>query len=246
MDPFAFIQTDVLGTAVLCEAARRHSHQVFLLVSTDEVYGEVLEGRSREDDAFRPRSPYAASKAGGEHLAQAYAVSHGLPLLVTRGANNYGPYQYPEKSVSVFITNAIDDMELPLYNDGSAVRDYTHVMDHCRGIDLVLHEAPTGHAYNIGTGVETSGNELARAVLRALGKPESLIRYVADRPGHDYGYALDTSKIQALGWRPEVDFSKGIELTARWYIDNQDWWRPLKSGEYWEYYKKNYRPLANA
>jgi dTDP-glucose 4,6-dehydratase len=244
MDPFAFIQTDVLGTAVLCEAARRHSHQVFLLVSTDEVYGEVLEGRSREEDAFRPRSPYAASKAGGEHLAQAYAVSHGLPLLVTRGANNYGPYQYPEKSASVFITNAIDDMELPLYNDGSAVRDYTYVLDHCRGIDLVLHEAPTGHAYNIGTGVETSGNELARAVLRALGKPESLIRYVADRPGHDYGYALDTSKIRSLGWHPQIDFSKGIEMTARWYLANQDWWRPLKSGEYWEYYKKNYRPLG--
>jgi dTDP-glucose 4,6-dehydratase len=143
----------------------------------------------------------------------------------------------------LFITNAIDDMELPLYNDGSAVRDYTYVMDHCRGIDLVLHEAPIGHAYNIGTGMETSGNDLARAVLRALGKPESLIRYVADRPGHDYGYALDTSKIQALGWRPEIDFNKGIEMTARWYLDNQDWWRPLKSGEYWEYYKKNYRPL---
>ena len=202
MDPFAFVNTDVLGTAVLCEAARVHHHEVFLLVSTDEVYGDVSEGRSREDDALRPRSPYAASKAGGEMIARAYAISHGLPLLVTRGSNNYGPYQYPEKIIPVHITNALDGRGLPLYNDGSAVRDYIYVEDHCRAIDMVLHRAEPGGVYNVGTGVETSGLEVARTVLRLLGKPESLIEYVADRPGHDYRYALDTSLMRTLGWRP--------------------------------------------
>lgn len=246
MDPFAFVTTDVLGTAVLCEAARRHRHQVFLLVSTDEVYGHVPEGRRREDDPFRPRSPYSASKAGGEQLARAYAISHGLPLLVTRGTNTYGPYQYPEKSVPVFITNAIDELPIPLYNDGSAVRDYLYVEDHCRAIDLVLHQAPPGEVYNIGTEVETSGSQLARLICDKLGRPRSLIEYVADRPGHDYRYAVDTSKIRALGWRPTVDLEAGLELTIRWYLERQDWWRPLKSGEYWEYYRRNYRPLEGS
>jgi dTDP-glucose 4,6-dehydratase len=244
MDPFAFIETDVRGTAVLCEAARKHGHEVFLLVSTDEVYGEVPEGRSTEDDAFRPRSPYSASKAGAEHIAGAYAASFGLPLLVTRGSNNYGPYQYPEKLIPVLITNAIDDMPLPLYKDGSAVRDFVFVEDHCRAIDLVLHEAPIGSAYNVGTGAETSGLQVAEAVLDIMGKPKSLIQFVADRPGHDYRYALDISRITALGWEPKVTFAEGLERTVRWYQDHPEWWRPLKSGEYWEYYKRNYRPLV--
>ena len=244
MDPFAFIETDVRGTAVLCEAARRYGHEVFLLVSTDEVYGEVSDGRSREDDPLRPRSPYSASKAGGEHIAHAYAESFGLPLLVTRGSNNYGPYQYPEKLVPVLITNAIDDMRLPLYNDGSAVRDYIYVDDHCRAIDLVLHDAPVGGVYNVGTGEETRGLQVAEAVLDIMGKPRSLIEFVADRPGHDYRYALDISRITALGWEPQVGFAEGLQRTVRWYQQNPEWWRPLKSGEYWEYYKRNYRPLV--
>ncbi len=243
LDPFAFIETDVRGTAVLCEAARKHEHQVSLLVSTDEVYGHVVEGRSREDDPLSPRSPYSASKAGGEHIASAYAASFGLPLLITRGSNNYGPHQYPEKLVPVLITNAIDDMRLPLYNDGSAVRDFVFVEDHCRAIDLVLHEAPPGGVYNVGTGVETSGLRVAEAVLEIMGKPRGLIQFVADRPGHDYRYALDISRITDLGWEPAVRFEEGLERTVRWYEDNQDWWRPLKSGEYWEFYKLNYRPL---
>ena len=244
MDPFAFVETDVYGVAVLCEAALRHKHQVFHLVSTDEVYGDVVEGRSAEDDCFRPRSPYAASKAGGEHIARAYAITHGLRLLVTRGSNNYGPYQYPEKIIPVHITNAIDDRPLPLYNDGSAVRDYIHVEDHCEAIDLVLHEAEAGEVYNVGTGRETSGNEVAQAVIEFLDKPASLIQYVADRPGHDYRYALDISKIEReLGWKPRIAFEEGMEKTTRWYQENQDWWRPLKSGDYWDYYKLNYRPL---
>jgi len=244
MDPFAFIETDVRGTAVLCEAARKHAHQVFLLVSTDEVYGDVSTGRSSEEDALKPRSPYSASKAGGEHIARAYAESFGLPLLVTRGSNNYGPYQYPEKLVPVLITNAIDDLPLPLYNDGSAVRDYLYVEDHCRAIDLVLHEAPIGSIYNVGSGAETSGRQVAEAVLEIMGKPRSLIQYVEDRPGHDYRYALDVTRITELGWEPRVAFSEGLERTVRWYREHPEWWRPLKSGEYWEYYKKNYRPLS--
>ena len=244
MDPFAFVETDVRGTAVLCEAARKHGHQVFLLISTDEVYGDVREGRSTEADPLKPRSPYSASKAGGEHIAQAYAESFGLPLLVTRGSNNYGPHQYPEKLIPVLITNAIDDRPLPLYNDGSAVRDYVFVEDHCRAIDQVLHEAPVGNVYNIGTGVETSGLQVADAVLAIMGKPKSLIEFVADRPGHDYRYALDISRITALGWEPQVELGEGLERTVRWYVDHPDWWRPLKSGEYWEYYRRNYRPLV--
>jgi dTDP-glucose 4,6-dehydratase len=245
MDPFAFIETDVRGTAVLCEAARRYGHEVFLLVSTDEVYGDVSEGRSAETDALRPRSPYSASKAGGEHIARAYAESFGLPLLVTRGSNNYGPYQYPEKLIPVLITNAIDDMRLPLYNDGSAVRDYIYVEDHCRAIDQVLHEAPAGGVYNIGTGIETTGLGVAEAVLDILGKPRSLIEFVADRPGHDYRYALDVSRITEMGWEPRVTLAEGLERTVRWYQQHPEWWRPLKSGEYWEYYKRNYRPLVS-
>ena len=244
MDPFAFVETDVRGTAVLCEAARKHGHEVFLLISTDEVYGDVREGRSTETDPLKPRSPYSASKAGGEHIAQAYAESFGLPLLVTRGSNNYGPHQYPEKLIPVLITNAIDDRPLPLYNDGSAVRDYVFVEDHCRAIDQVLHEAPVGNVYNIGTGVETSGLQVAEAVLAIMSKPKSLIEFVADRPGHDYRYALDISRITALGWEPQVELGEGLERTVRWYVDHPDWWRPLKSGEYWEYYRRNYRPLV--
>jgi dTDP-glucose 4,6-dehydratase len=246
MDPFAFVNTDVLGTAVLCEAARTHGHQALLLVSTDEVYGDVPEGRSVEDDPLRPRSPYSASKAGGEMIARSYAISHGLPLLVTRGSNNYGPHQYPEKIIPVHITNAIDDLPLPLYNDGSAVRDYIYVEDHCRAIDLVLHDGVIGETYNVGTGRETSGNEVARMVVELLGKPDDLIQYVADRPGHDYRYAVDVSKLSALGWVPRVDFHGGMERTVHWYAENRDWWRPLKSGEYWEYYRRNYKPLAEA
>ena len=242
MDPFAFVETDVRGTAVLCEAARKHGHEVFLLISTDEVYGDVREGRSAETDPLKPRSPYSASKAGGEHIAQAYAESFGLPVLVTRGSNNYGPHQYPEKLIPVLITNAIDDLPLPLYNDGSAVRDYVFVEDHCRAIDQVLHEAPVGNVYNIGTGVETAGLQVAEAVLAIMGKPKSLIEFVADRPGHDYRYALDISRITALGWEPQVELGEGLERTVRWYVDHPEWWRPLKSGEYWEYYKKNYKP----
>jgi len=244
MDPFVFIEPDVRGTAVLCEAALANRHEAFLLVSTDEVYGDVMKGRSREDDALNPRNPYSASKVASELFARTYA-NRGLPLLITRGSNTYGPYQYPEKLIPVLITNAIDDRRLPLYNDGSAVRDYIYVEDHCRAIDTVLHEAPLANVvYNIGTRVETSGNEVAKAVLDIMGKPQSLIEYVADRPGHDYRYAVDPKRMTDLGWEPRITFAEGLERTVRWYVDHPEWWRPLRSGEYWDYYKRNYKPLT--
>ncbi len=243
LDPFAFVVTDVLGTGVLAEAARKHGHEVFLLVSTDEVYGDVAEGRSQETDAFRPRSPYSASKAGGELLAWSYQVSHGLPLIVTRGSNNYGPNQFPEKIVPLFITNALDGMELPIYGDGSAVRDYIYVEDHCRGIDAALHRGAPGEAYNLGTGTETSGNEVAAAVVELTGLDGAKVGRVMDRAGHDYRYALDVRKAaEELGWSAEVGFREGMERTVRWYRENESWWRPLRNGEYWDFYKLNYRP----
>ena len=243
MDPLEFVRTNVEGTAVLCEAARQCRHQVFLQVSTDEVYGHVPSGRSHEADPLRPRSPYSASKAGGEMIAWAHAETYGLPVLVTRGSNTYGQFQYPEKLVPVLITNAIDGMKLPLYKDGSAVRDFVQVEDHCRAIDLVLHEAPAGGVYNIGTGVETSGKQVAEAVLDIMGRPRSMIEYVADRPGHDYRYALDIKRITDLGWEPRISLADGLDRTVSWYQDHEDWWRPLKSGEYWEFYQRNYKPL---
>jgi dTDP-glucose 4,6-dehydratase len=244
LDPFAFVITDVLGTGVLAEAARKHGHEVFLLVSTDEVYGDVAEGRSGEADAFRPRSPYSASKAGGELLAWSYQASHDLPLIVTRGSNNYGPNQFPEKIIPLFITNAIDGMELPIYGDGSAVRDYIYVEDHCRGIDAALHRGMPGEAYNLGTGVETSGNEVAAAVVELLELDPAKVQRVVDRAGHDYRYALDVSKAkEQLGWSAEVGFREGIERTVAWYRENERWWRPLRNGDYWEFYKRNYRAL---
>jgi len=245
--PGQFIQTDVYGTFVLMEAARAAGHQRFLQVSTDEVYGSVHSGRSVEDDPLRPRSPYSASKAGGEMLVWSYRASYGFPAIITRGSNTYGPYQYPEKIIPLFVTNAIDDRPLPIYGDGQAVRDYLHVSDHCTGIDTALRRGLPGEDYNVGYGGEgVTGIEVADTVLRALGKPESLKQYVQDRPGHDRRYALDTARLRGLGWAPRVDFAEGMRSTAQWYADNEDWWRPLKSGEFWEFYQRNYKPVGGA
>ncbi len=240
MEPGSFIQTDVYGTYVLLEAARKFGLERFHQVSTDEVYGEVLDGASVETDPLAPRSPYSASKAGGEHMVHAYFVSFGVPATITRGSNNIGPYQYPEKAVPLFITNAIDNLPLPVYGDGTQMRDYQYVWDHCEGIDVVLHKGVPGEVYNLGTGVETRNIDMARQVLRLLGKPESLIQYVADRPGHDRRYALNCDKIKALGWQSRHTFEQALEKTVRWYVDNEWWWRKLKTGEYLEYYKRQY------
>ena len=242
LEPGAFIQTDVFGTWVLLEAARKYGHQRFLQVSTDEVYGHVAEGRSKESDPIQPRSPYSASKAGGEMQVWAYRESFDMPVVVTRGSNNYGPYQYPEKIIPLFITNAIDDLPLPIYGSGLALRDYIHVEDHCRGIDVVLHRGLDGETYNIGAGGQTNGHEVADIVLQAMGKPQSLKQSVEDRAGHDYRYCLDNSKARALGWELQYDVPTGLRETVRWYQQNEGWWRPLKSGEFWEFYKKNYKP----
>jgi dTDP-glucose 4,6-dehydratase len=239
-----FIQTDVYGTFVLMEAAREARHDRYLQVSTDEVYGEVLQGFSVEGDALRPRSPYSASKAGAEMLVSAYLASYGFAALITRGSNTYGPYQYPEKIVPLFITNAIDDRALPLYGRGLAVRDYIHVRDHARAIDVVLRHGAAGEDYNIAGGNEVNGVGVAHEVLHAVGKPESLMSFVEDRPGHDYRYALNAGKLHALGWAPQIDFATGIAETVRWYRDHEEWWRPLRSGEFWDFYRRNYRPAV--
>jgi dTDP-glucose 4,6-dehydratase len=241
MEPDAFIKTDVYGTYVLLEAAKRYDVERFHQVSTDEVYGDVPLGHSSvETDPLQARSPYSASKAGGDMMCAAYHNSFGVPVTLTRGANNIGPYQYPEKVVPLFVTNAVDDQPLPLYGDGLQMRDYQHVLDHCEGIDVVLHYGELGEVYNVGTGVETENIVMARAILDLLGKPHSLIRYVTDRPGHDRRYSLNVDKIRNLGWESRHDFADAIEQTVRWYVDNEWWWRKIKSGEYMEYYSRWY------
>ncbi len=240
-EPDAFIKTDVYGTYVLLEAARKFGLERYHQVSTDEIYGEIPEGyRSKEDDPPRPRSPYSASKAGAEHLVHAYFVTYGVPVTITRGSNNIGPYQYPEKVVPLFITNAIDDEPLPLYGDGLQKRDYQYVLDHCEGIDVVLHKGKLGEAYNLGTGVETPNIVMAKKILQLLGKPESLIKHVKDRPGHDRRYAMDVSKIKALGWQSHHTFDEALEETVKWYVENEWWWRKIKSGAFKEYYRRQY------
>lgn len=240
MDPDAFIQTDVYGTYVLLEAARKFELGRYHQISTDEVYGHVPVGSSRETDAIAPRSPYAASKASGDLLVNAYHVTYNLPVTMTRGANNIGPYQYPEKVVPLFVTNAIDNEPLPLYGDGLQMRDYQYVVDHCEAIDLVLQRGEIGEVYNIGTGSEMPNIEMTRLILEILGKPESLVRHVPDREGHDRRYSLDVSKIRALGWEPDHSCAEAIELTTRWYVENEWWWRKIKSGEYKQYYQRQY------
>ncbi|HEY4691586.1 MAG TPA: dTDP-glucose 4,6-dehydratase [Anaerolineae bacterium] len=240
MEPGHFIQTDVYGTYVLLEAAKTFGLERLHQVSTDETYGQVLEGASKETDPLETRSPYSASKAGGDLMVHAYCVSFGVPATITRGSNNIGPYQYPEKAVPLFVTNAIDDQPLPLYGDGLQQRDYQYVVDHCEGIDVVLHKGQLGEVYNLGTGTETTNIAMAKRVCDLLGKPHSLIRKVADRPGHDRRYSLDVSKMRALGWHSRHTFEQALEETVKWYVANEWWWRKLKSGEYLEYYKKQY------
>jgi dTDP-glucose 4,6-dehydratase len=241
MEPDAFIRTDVYGTYVLLEAARKFDVARYHQVSTDEVYGDIPEGHSSvETDPLHARSPYSASKAGGDLLCLSYHNSFGTPVTLTRGSNNIGPYQYPEKVVPLFVTNAIDDQPLPLYGDGRQMRDYQYVLDHCEGIDVVLHRGELGEVYNLGTGVETENIVLAHAILDHLDKPYSLIRHVTDRPGHDRRYSLNVDKIRALGWESSHNFAQAVEKTVRWYADNEWWWRKIKSGEYMDYYKRWY------
>lgn len=239
--PDAVVTTNVNGTWALLEVARELKLERFHQISTDEVYGAIPSpGRSREGDPLEPRSPYSASKAGAEHLVYAYFVTYGLPVTTTRGSNNIGPFHYPEKAVPLFTTNAIDDIPLPIYGDGLQMRDYQYVLDHCEGIDLVLHKGALGEVYNVGTEVETPNIAMAHKILDLLGKPRSLITHVTDRAGHDRRYALDCSKLRALGWRSAHSFDQALEQTVRWFVDNEAWWRPIKSGAYLEYYRQQY------
>jgi len=247
LDAGTFVQTDVYGTYVLLEAARKYKHQRFLQVSTDEVYGHIKDGRSRETDVLAPRSPYSATKAGAEMLVASYHTSFGIPTLITRGSNTYGPYQFPEKIIPLFITNALQDLPLPIYGNGSAVRDYLHVEDHVSAIARILWKGEPGGAYNIATGTEVSGVQIADTILRLCGKPSSLKHFVKDRLGHDYRYALDTKKLRPLGWEPAIQSSEGLRLTVDWYRRNEAWWRSRKSADFWRFYEENYRGLpANA
>jgi dTDP-glucose 4,6-dehydratase len=240
LEPDAFIHTDVVGTYVLLEAARHFKLERVAQVSTDEVYGSIPVGEFKEGDPLEPNSPYSASKAGGELMVRAYHETYGLNTVVTRGSNTFGPYQYPEKVAPLFITNAIDDESLPLYGDGQQVRDWLFVLDHCSAIDLVLHRGESGQVYNVGGGNERRNLQVTHLILELLGKPESLIRRVADRPGHDRRYALDCAKIHALGWKPAHGFEAAMAATVEWYRKNEWWWRPIKSGEFKAYYQQQY------
>jgi dTDP-glucose 4,6-dehydratase len=237
----SFIRTDVLGTYHLLSAARTAGVRRYLQVSTDEVYGSVPEGSSKETDLLQPSNPYSASKAGGDHVVHSFFVTYGLDTVITRGSNNFGPYQYPEKVIPLFVTNLLEGQKVPLYGDGGNVRDWIYVLDHVRGIETALLQGEAGQIYNIGGGNEISNIGLTTIILREMGLDESWIEPVTDRPGHDRRYSLDTTKIRSLGWQPTESFLDALRSTIRWYRENEDWWRRLKSGDYLEYYRRQYQ-----
>ncbi|MDI6802575.1 MAG: dTDP-glucose 4,6-dehydratase [Bacteroidota bacterium] len=237
-----FVETNVLGTQVLLESAKEKGIEKFLQVSTDEVYGSLgSSGKFTEDTPLHPNSPYAASKTSADLFALAYQHTFGLPVVITRCSNNYGPYQFPEKLIPLMIANALNNKPLPVYGQGTNVRDWLHVIDHCEAIDVVLHKGKVGEVYNIGGNNEWKNIDIVKLLLAKLNKPESLITYVKDRPGHDLRYAIDATKIKnELGWQPRYTFEEGITETVEWYLNNKDWWQRIISGKYQEYYKNMY------
>jgi dTDP-glucose 4,6-dehydratase len=238
-----FIKTDVEGTFVLLEAARRaKALHKFVQISTDEVYGSVPTGESKETDELKPRNPYSASKAGADRLAYSYSATYNVPVVITRASNNYGPYQFPEKIIPLFVSNLIDDIPVPLYGDGGNVRDWLHVLDHCRGIDVVIERGINGEVYNIGGGNQVQNVDLTHRIMQLLDKPTSLIKPVQDRQGHDRRYALDTAKLRRLGWQPQASFDTGLADTVTWYRENEWWWRPIKERDpaFKAYYEAQY------
>ncbi|MGG3832887.1 dTDP-glucose 4,6-dehydratase [Geobacillus thermocatenulatus] len=241
-DPGIFVKTNVLGTQALLDVAKTNHIKKYVQISTDEVYGTLGEtGYFTEETPLAPNSPYSASKAGGDLLVRAYHETYGLNVNITRCSNNYGPYHFPEKLIPLMITNALEGKELPIYGDGQNIRDWLHVKDHCAAIDLVIHKGRPGEVYNIGGHNERTNNEIVHLIVEKLGVSKELIKYVADRPGHDRRYAIDPTKIMTeLGWKPQYTFEEGIEETIQWYIDNQEWWKNMKSGEYMNYYQKQY------
>ncbi|MBP1173290.1 dTDP-glucose 4,6-dehydratase [Paenibacillus polymyxa] len=242
LEPEVFVKTNVLGTQVLLDAAKKYNVTKFVQVSTDEVYGSLGEtGLFTEETPLQPNSPYSASKAGGDLLVRAYHETFGLPVNITRCSNNYGPYQFPEKLIPLMISRALSDQQLPVYGDGLNIRDWLYVEDHCSAIDLVIHQGKLGEVYNIGGNNERTNVHIVKTVLEELGKPESLISYVQDRPGHDRRYGIDPTKtMNELGWKPKHSFETGIKETIRWYLDNEEWWTRIQSGEYQQYYAKQY------
>lgn len=242
LEPDVFVRTNVNGTQILLDAAKKHSITKFVQVSTDEVYGSLgPTGLFTEDTPLQPNSPYSASKAGGDLLVRAYHETFGLPVNITRCSNNYGPLQFPEKLIPLMISRALNDEALPVYGDGLNIRDWLYVEDHCSAIDLVIHKGRNGEVYNIGGNNERTNVHIVQTILEQLGKPESLIQYVQDRPGHDRRYGIDPTKTMTeLGWKPKHNFETGIKETIQWYLDNKEWWTRIQSGAYQEYYEKQY------
>ena len=224
----AFVMTNVLGTQNLLECARIHSVPEFIHISTDEVYGSTMEGSFKETDNLSPSSPYSASKAGSDLLALSYYTTYNLPVIITRCTNNFGPYQFPEKLIPLFVTNLLDGKKVPVYGTGKNIRDWIHVSDHCRAIEFLLERGNPGEIYNIGGGHEKTNLEITQKILDLLSRDDSMIEYVTDRPGHDFRYSLDCSKLHAMGWEPKYSFDEALEETITWYTHNQWWWRPLK------------------
>ncbi len=227
-DGSAFVKTNVLGTFILLDSALRHNIKRFIHISTDEVYGSRATGSFKENDLLIPSSLYSSSKASSDLIVQSYYITHRLPVIITRCTNNFGPYQYPEKLIPLFITNLLENRKVPVYGTGKNVRDWIYVLDHCRAIDFILHNGRTGEIYNIGCGAEKTNLEITKRILEILGADESMVEYVKDRPGHDFRYSLDCSKLKNLGWMPEHDFDDALEYTVKWYVENRWWWEKLK------------------
>ena len=240
LEPDAFIKKDVLGTYTLLEAVKRHNVAQYIQISTDEVYGSIETGEFFENSPFEPNSPYSASKAGADYLCRAYFKTYGLNIIVTHACNFYGPNQYPEKLIPLFITNLLEGKKVPVYGQGDQQREWIFTQDHCRAIDLLIEKGQPGEVYNIGTGYRRQNIEITRLILEELGFDESQIEYVKDRPGHDFRYALNSEKLRALGWAPSLSFDEGLCRTIAWYRENENWWKRIKSGEFLEYYKKQY------
>jgi len=243
VDASAFIHTNIIGTHTLLEAAKNSGNKRFHLVSTDEVFGSLgpADPKFSENTPYDPRSPYSASKAAADHLTRAYYHTHNLPITISNCSNNYGPYLFPEKLIPLFVTNLLEGKKVPLYGDGQNVRDWLYVEDHCHAIDLIIHKGRIGETYCVGGNAEKTNKEITYKILEIMGKDESSIEFVKDRPGHDKRYAIDFSKIKnELGWEPSVSFEDGMQKTFEWYKNNEDWWKKIKSGEYKDYYKKQY------
>lgn len=240
LDPRTFLTTEIFGTFTLLEAVRKQGIQRYIQVSTDEVYGSIEDGTFTESSCFEPNSPYSAAKAGADHLCRAYWKTYQTPVMVTHSCNFYGPYQYPEKLLPLFITNLFEGKKVPLYGDGRNVREWIYTEDHCHAIDTILHRGIIGDAYNIGTGYEIANIDLTKKVLTLLGKGEDVIEKVKDRPGHDRRYAIDASKLRALGWQSEMSFDEGLTRTIEWYREHEGWWQRIRSGEYRDYYQRQY------